>query len=198
MGRSCLRNVWLSFLVVSSLICIVFNTEMQIPSKKTKNLKFFCFGPDGQAGRRSSRTQMPLCGNRFKLTTSPRVTLSLWKKSWLVVRDSWLVKAGHYIRMGCGQISQRDALWASPTHKADGRAFLPVAVSFSIACMRYRRGRLKGVPPWILGTAGIYDDWHAVVIPSWVCRGGTPHLNPRKNRSSWLVKAHHYTRIGYG
>ncbi|BFK74824.1 hypothetical protein I3300191I4_14990 [Megasphaera elsdenii] len=49
--------------------------------------------------------------------------------------------------MGCGQISQRDALWASPTHKADGRAFLPVAVSFSIAYMRYRRGRLKGVPP---------------------------------------------------
>ena len=90
---------------------------------------------------------MPLCGNRFKLTTSPRVTLGLWKKSWLVVRGSWLVKAGHYIRMGCGQISQRDALWASPTHKTDGRAFLPVAVSFSIAYMRYRRGRLKGVPP---------------------------------------------------
>ncbi|BFK74823.1 hypothetical protein I3300191I4_14970 [Megasphaera elsdenii] len=65
----------------------------------------------------------------------------------IVARGSWFVKARHYTRMGCGQISQRDALWATPTHKADGRAFLPVAVSFSIAYMRYRRGRLKGVPP---------------------------------------------------
>ena len=45
---------------------------------------------------------MPLRGNRLKRTTSPRVTLGLWKKSWLV-------KTCHYTRIGCDRISQRAA-----------------------------------------------------------------------------------------
>lgn len=40
---------------------------------------------------------------------------------WLVAR-----KAGHYTWMGYGQIPQRAALWASPTHKAVGRVFFVV------------------------------------------------------------------------
>ena len=85
---------------------------------------------------------MPLRGDRLRMTTSPRVTLGSWKKSWLVVHCSWLVKACHYTRMGCGRISQRDALWASPTHKAVGRVFLwPVTAFIPIACMRFRTSR---------------------------------------------------------
>ena len=50
--------------------------------------------------------------------------------------------------MGYGCTSQRDALWASPTHPAVGRAFF-------VTCGRVLfhrlyaipRGRLKGVPP---------------------------------------------------
>ena len=86
---------------------------------------------------------MPLRGDRLRMTTSPRVTLGSWKKSWLVVRCSWLVKAYYHSRIsygqislagspraspyrhtiGCDRVSQRDALRASPTHTVAGRFF---------------------------------------------------------------------------
>ena len=65
-------------------------------------------GPIGPAGRRPPRTQMPLRGNKLKRTTSPRVTLGLWKKSWLV-------KACHYTRIGCGEISLAGFPQEAPT-----------------------------------------------------------------------------------
>ena len=49
-----------------------------------------------------------------------------------MIGGSWFVKTCHYTRMGCGQISQRDALWASPTHKAVGRVFLQPVNTVSI------------------------------------------------------------------
>ena len=40
---------------------------------------------------------------------------------------------------------KRDALWASPTHKAAGRVFfVTYDYVIPIACMRYRRGRPEG------------------------------------------------------
>ena len=59
--------------------------------------------------------------------------------------------------------------------------------SFFIAWLQYRRGRPNGRPAWILCISGIYDGRRMVVIQSWVCRGGTPHLSPRKGRSSLFV-----------
>ena len=48
-----------------------------------------------------------------------------------MIGSSWFVKACHYTRMGCGQTSQRAALWASPTHKAAGlRSFPSPACDF--------------------------------------------------------------------
>ena len=58
---------------------------------------------------------------RVKGLTGPQVAVEK-----AVARCSWLVKARHYTRIGDGQISQRDALWASPTHKAAGRVFFAV------------------------------------------------------------------------
>ena len=80
---------------------------------------------------------MPLRGNRLRMMTSPRVTLGSWKKSWLVVRCSWLVslllfldklwpnlssglatceplQTYHYTRIGCDRVSQRDASLCCP------------------------------------------------------------------------------------
>ena len=43
---------------------------------------------------------------------------------WFVARDSLSVKACHYARLGCGEISQRAALiGTAPTHTAAGRVF---------------------------------------------------------------------------
>ena len=92
----------------------------------------------------------------------PRVTLGSWQRPWLVIRGSWLVKTCHYTRKGCDEISQRAAqgslyrgagrqrrserLKVGPTHRAAGRVFILQPAFISIACMRFRRGRLKVVP----------------------------------------------------
>ena len=46
-------------------------------------------------------TQMPLCGNKLKSTTSPRVTLGSWKKSWFVACKNLPLCLNRY-----GRISQ--------------------------------------------------------------------------------------------
>ena len=96
-----------------------------------------------------------------------------------VARCSWLVKACHYTRKGCDEISQRAAqgslyrgagrqrrserLKVGPYAQGRGRVFfLQSVTSFSpIACMRYRRGRPKhantsgtGRLPGRMATAG--------------------------------------------
>ena len=57
------------------------------------------------AVRRPPWTQMPLHGNKLRMTTSPRVTLGSWKKLWLVTCGSLFVKTCYYTQIGCGQIS---------------------------------------------------------------------------------------------
>ena len=51
-----------------------------------------------------------------------------------------------------------------PQDRGDLRPATCELRSFFIACMRYRRGRPKGVPPRILCIARIYDEWLRVVI----------------------------------
>ena len=95
-----------------------------VPPRQTQTDNDASGSPQRVAGRLHRTAPTDTVAQRhLKLTTSPRVTLGSWKKSWLVVHCSWLVKACHYTRMGCGRISQRDALWSSPTHTATGCVF---------------------------------------------------------------------------
>ena len=133
---------------------------------------------------------MPLRGNKFRMTTSPRVTLALWKKSWLVVRGSWLVKTCHYTRIGCDQISQRAA--QGSLYRGAGR--------------QRRSERLK-VAPYAQGRwPYIFLQSVTALFPSPDCDAvGDGQRASRREACAYpdfmtgdslFVKTCHYTRIG--
>ena len=147
MGRSCLKNVWLSFLVVSSLICIVFNTGMQIPSKKTKKFEFFLFW--SRRPRRSQAVSDSDAALRQQIQTNNIASSNPRLVEKIVARGSWFVARK-------SPPLYQNGLWANLT------AGRPLGVPYAqgrwpciFTCgrvlfhrlLRYRRGRLKGVPP---------------------------------------------------
>ena len=133
-------------------------------------------GPIGPAGRRPLQIQMPLRGNRFRMTTSPRVTLGLWQWPWLVARKSlplclnrlWSNLTSGTPSHSCpfwqpSCTSRRSApdgpkrLGTAPTHKAVGRDFF---------CGLQDRG---GLP----SATGELRSFHEFVATK-------PHLIPRR------------------
>ena len=155
---------------------------------------------------------MPLRGNKFRTTTSSRVILVSWKKSWFVVRGSWLVKACHYTRMGCDEISQRavqgslyrgagrqrrsERLKVGPYECPDWGYFCGLRPATSelhlfhesVAAERHiRRGRPKGVPLRAEGFSKRRCQFESVAAK--------PHLSPRKAKRGCRIKTaslHHH------
>ena len=76
----------------------------------------------------------------------------------------------------------------APTHQADGRIFLWAAF-FSIACMRYRRGRPVKASRYALRVS------RSVVVSLSLSRRNAASESAKKAvaRGSWLVKAHHHS-----
>ena len=91
------------------------------------------------AVRRSPRTQMPLLGDKFKITTSLRVPLGLWQWPWLIKAclysdrlwsnltsgtPATAVRFGNRPAPSAGRhLTGQKGFRASPTHKAAGRDF---------------------------------------------------------------------------
>ena len=89
--------------------------------------------------RRSPRTQMPLLGDKFRITTSLRVPLGLWQWPWLIKAclysdrlwsnltsgtPATAVRFGNRPAPSAGRhLTGQKGFRASPTHKAVGRDF---------------------------------------------------------------------------
>ena len=93
---------------------------MRHPSQSLSSLSSI----DHREGQDRFQNEQTRRAARYALRASQSVVVSLslsrrsriWvrKKQWLVVSDSWFVKACHYTRMGCNRISQRAASHSCP------------------------------------------------------------------------------------